>query len=115
MKQKLLLLAAVFFGVMAFMLTFQQINQEKRKIQAATTEVAVLQLVKDVAENEPVTEDAVRGAKIKMYASQLSASRHIPYSQKNLIINRKAQLSIQRGKILQWNDLQNAVSGGKRG
>lgn len=115
MKQKLLLLAAVFFGVMAFMLTFQQINQEKRKIQAATTEVAVLQLVKDVAENEPVTEDAVRGAKIKMYASQLSASRHIPYNQKNLIINRKAQLSIQRGKILQWNDLQNAVSGGKEG
>ena len=50
MKQKLLLLAAVFFGVMAFMLTFQQINQEKKKIQAATTEVAVIQLVKDIAE-----------------------------------------------------------------
>ena len=115
MKQKLLLLAAVFFGVMAFMLTFQQINQEKRKIQAATTEVAVLQLVKDIAENEPITEDAIRGVKIKMYSAQLSASRHIPYSQKNLIINRKAQLSIPRGKILQWNDLQNAVSGGKDG
>ena len=65
MKQKLLLLAAVFFGVMAFMLTFQQINQEKKKIQAATTEVAVIQLVKDIAENEPITEDAIRGAKIK--------------------------------------------------
>ena len=115
MKQKLLLLAAVFFGVMAFMLTFQQINQEKRKIQAATTDVAVLQLVKDIAENEPITEDAIRGVKIKMYSAQLSASRHIPYSQKNLIINRKAQLSIPRGKILQWNDLQNAVSGGKDG
>ena len=37
MKQKLLLLAAVFFGVMAFMLTFQQINQEKRKIQDRIT------------------------------------------------------------------------------
>ena len=115
MKQKLLLLAAVFFGVMAFMLTFQQINQEKRKIQAATTDVAVLQLVKDIAENEPITEDAIRGVKIKMYWPQPPASRHIPYSQKNLIINRKAQLSIPRGKILQWNDLQNAVSGGKDG
>ena len=55
MKQKLLLLAAVFFGVMAFMLTFQQINQEKRKIQAATTEVAVLVVTRDIAENEPIT------------------------------------------------------------
>ena len=115
MKQKLLLLAAVFFGVMAIMLTFQQINQEKRKIQAATTEVAVLVVTRDIAENEPITEDAVQGKKIKMYASQISASRDIPYSSKSMIINRRAQLPIEKGKILQWNDLQNAVSGGKDG
>lgn len=115
MKQKLLLLAAVFFGVMAFMLTFQQINQEKRKIQAATTEVAVLVVTKDIAENEPITEDAIQGKKIKMYASQISASRDIPYSSKNMIINRRAQLPIEKGKILQWNDLQNSVSVGRDG
>ena len=115
MKQKLLLLAAVFFGVMAFMLTFQQINQEKRKIQAATTEVAVLVVTRDIAENEPITEDAVQGKKIKMYASQISASRDIPYSSKSMIINRRAQLPIEKGKILQWNDLQNTVSVGRDG
>jgi len=115
MKQKFLLLAAVFFGVMAFMLTFQQINQEKRKIQASTAEVAVLFLTRDIAENEAITEDALRGRKIKMYASQISASRYVPYSQKNLVINRKAQLPIEKGKILQWNDLQSSVSGGRDG
>ena len=33
MKQKLLLPGAVFFGVLAFMFTFHQINQEKSRIR----------------------------------------------------------------------------------
>ena len=50
MKQKLLLLAAVFFGVLAFILTFQQINSERAKIQATMQEVALLELKEDVAQ-----------------------------------------------------------------
>ena len=78
MKQKLLLLAAVFFGVMAFMLTFQQINQEKRKIQAATTEVAVLVVTRDIAGKRADHRGRRQGKKIKMYASQISASATFP-------------------------------------
>ena len=46
MKQKLLLLAAVFFGVMAFMFTFQQINAEKKKIMESAMDVDVIRVVK---------------------------------------------------------------------
>ncbi len=115
MRQKLLLLAAVFFGILAFMLTYQQINQEKRKVQAATTDVALLEVTRNIAENDVITPEDLRGVKVKRIASQISSSRDVPFSDRNLVIGRKAQFPIMKGQFLQWNDLQSTVSGGRDG
>ena len=39
MRQKLLLVLAVIFGLLAFVLTYQQIEAEKRRISASLTGV----------------------------------------------------------------------------
>lgn len=115
MKQKLLLLAAVFFGVMAFILTFQQINSEREKIRSTMQEVALLQAKRDIAENEPIADDAIVVKKFQRARSQLASSREVTADQRNLIIGRKAMFPITRGSVIQWNDLQTTVSGGREG
>lgn len=115
MKQKLLLLAAVFFGVLAFILTFQQINSERNKIRSTMQEVALLELKRDIAENEVITEDAFVIKKFQRAKSQLANSREVPAEQKNLIIGRKALFPINRGTVLQWNDLQTTMTTGRDG
>lgn len=115
MKQKLLLLAAVFFGVLAFILTFQQINSERAKIRSTMQEVALLELKRDIAENEIITEDAIVVKKYQRAKSQLASSREVTADQKNLIIGRKALFQINKGSVLQWNDLQTSMAAGRDG
>ncbi len=115
MKQKLLLLAAVFFGLMAFMLTYHQINQEKKKIQAAVRDVDLLQATRDISENEVITEDMMKGVRTKRFASQLATSLEVPLSQKNQVIGRKAQFPIPKGNLVHWNDLQDSITAGRDG
>ena len=102
MKQKLLLLAAVIFGVMAFILTFQQINSEREKIRSTMQDVPLLQAKRDIAENEPISEDAIIVKKFPRARSQLSTSREVMADQKTLIIGRKAMFPIARGSVIQW-------------
>lgn len=115
MKQKLLLLAAVIFGVMAFILTFQQINSEREKIRSTMQDVPLLQAKRDIAENEPISEDAIIVRKFPRARSQLSTSREVMADQKTLILGRKAMFPIARGSVIQWNDLHSTVSGGREG
>ncbi|MBQ7403635.1 MAG: Flp pilus assembly protein CpaB [Lentisphaeria bacterium] len=115
MKQKFLLLAAVFFGVMAFILTFQQIDSERDKIRSTMQEVALLQAKRDIAENEIITEDAIVVKKFQRAKSQVDSSREVQANQKSLIIGRKAMFPISKGAVLQWNDLQTTITGGREG
>lgn len=115
MKQKLLLLAAVIFGVLAFILTFQQINSERAKIRSTMQEVALLELKEDVAEGDELTEEMVVVKKYQRAKSQLVNNREVTADQKNLVIGRKAQFPISKGSVLQWNDLQATMSAGREG
>ena len=115
MKQKLLLLAAVFFGVLAFILTFQQINSERAKIQSTMQEVALLELKEDVAEGDEIKEEYLVVKKYQRAKSQLANNREVTADQKNLVIGRKALFSISRGSVLQWNDLQATMAAGREG
>ncbi|MBO4648895.1 MAG: Flp pilus assembly protein CpaB [Lentisphaeria bacterium] len=117
MKQKLLLLGAVFFGVLAFMFTFHQINLEKSKIRGEAQDVYLIQVVRDLAENEKITEDAIREIKVRRFrnAMETSALREIEYDRKNMVIGREVRSLIQAGSILQWTDLKTSLSSGRSG
>ena len=117
MKQKLLLLGAVFFGVLAFMFTFHQINVEKSRIRGEAQDVYLIQVVRDLAENEKITEDAIREIKVRRFRNTMEASalREIEYDRKNMVIGREVRSLIQAGSILQWTDLKTSLTTGRSG
>ena len=57
MRQKLLLLAAIFFGILAFLFTYQQIKSEKAKIQQSIEERDVIVIQKDLLDGEEIKEE----------------------------------------------------------
>lgn len=117
MKQKLLLLGAVFFGVLAFMFTFHQINQEKSRIRGEAQDVYLIQVTRDLAENEKITEDAIREIKVRRFRGSMdsAAGREIEYDRRNMVIGREVRSLIQAGSLLQWSDLKTSLSTGRNG
>jgi pilus assembly protein CpaB len=108
MKQKLLLLIAVFFGIIAFVLTFQQLKYEKQKIlgQAVTSRLIRLKVDKNAGEKitdediEPYTETSIKGG--------LISSRAIPWENRVQVVGRELDTYLGKGSILQYDDLKTA-------
>lgn len=106
MKQKMLLVLAVFFGFLAFILSYAQLNAEKKKIMGEAETVYVIQLKRDKAANEEITmADIVRKERKIMRDSSIN-SREIPWSQAVNVIGRQLEVSMRKGQILQDTDLK---------
>ncbi|MCP3968194.1 MAG: Flp pilus assembly protein CpaB [Lentisphaerae bacterium] len=108
MRQKLLLLAAVFFGVVAFVLTYHQIQAEKHRIQGQAEHAIVIKLSKSKAVNEELTSDDLARFELKRMRTPGMVYRDIPWSKRNIIIGRKLDVSLESGRVLQWDDLRPA-------
>ncbi len=115
MRQKLLLLAAVFFGVLAFMFTYHQINLEKQRIQGSVLDAAVVQATKDLAEGDKITEDNIRVVKVKRASNSMAMTREIPGDRRDTILDRQVQFHIPAGQTLEWTDLKSSMSSGRSG
>ncbi len=103
MRQKLLLLAAVFFGILAFMFTYQQISMEKAKIRSSTVELKVIQLQKTLSEGEEITEDHLKPATVFRSRSEAAFNENdITWDKRDQIIGRKVNNMISEGTILTW-------------
>ena len=60
MRQRILLLLAVVFGLLAFILTYQQIESEKRRISGDSETVILIQVTRNMVEGETLTEKDVK-------------------------------------------------------
>jgi pilus assembly protein CpaB len=109
MRQKMLLLAAVFFGVLAFVLAYQQINYEKRKIRGGAMEYNVVKLANNIMGNEEIKDSDLSMAKVKRLKQNNLNTREILWSSKNSIVGRKLEFSKEKGQILHWSDLKPAA------
>ena len=106
MKQKMLLLLAVFFGFLAFILSYSQLSAEKKKILSEAETIYVIQLVKDKAANEEITMSDIARKEIKRIRDTNIQAREIPWSQAVNVIGRRLEASMRRGQILQDSDLK---------
>lgn len=114
MKQKFLVLAAVFFGILAFMFTFQQINQEKRKIMESAVDVDVIRVVRELTGGQKLKEEDIAKYTVKRYAGS-AVSREIPWTQKDKILDLPVRSHISPNTILTWNDFEDRISSGQSG
>ena len=60
MRQKMLLLLAVVFGLMAFMLTYKQLEHEKAKIRGSSEEQVLIQVKNNMVEGQEITTTSRR-------------------------------------------------------
>lgn len=115
MRQKLLLLAAVFFGILAFIFTYQQISMEKAKIRKSTIELDVVTLKKALSEGDEITADSLKPLRVTRSVDG-ALSREIPWSKRRQIIGRKVGMMIPAGTILTWFSIdQGSEESGKTG
>lgn len=113
MRQKLLLLAAVFFGILAFIFTYQQISAEKAKIQQSTIQLDVVSLAKDISANEEIKAEHLVAKRISRFKDD-NLSAQIPWTHRNQIIGRKVTSGHEAGDVLTWHVIDIGAEGSGR-
>lgn len=106
MRHKLLIILAVLFGLLAFILTYKQLEAEKARIHGDSEHVVLIRINRDMNEGEEITEaDVVRYQTRRNKDSQM-ISREIPWSELAMVIGRKLATSVAKDQTLQTTDLQ---------
>ncbi len=111
MKQKILLVIAVLFGVLAFILTYNQIEAEKLKAHGGLAVVNILKLKEDKPAGIALTEDDLTVVPEKL--SKRTISGYVPGNKKYLIIGQKSIVPLPKGEFLKWKDLETAGIAGR--
>lgn len=106
MKQKMLLLLAVFFGFLAFVLSYSHLNAEKKKIMSDAETVYLIQMLNNKTAGEEIFKEDLGKIEVKRTRNDIESSREIPWHLASNVIGRKLENSISKGKTLQDTDLQ---------
>ena len=110
MRHKLLIFLAVLFGLLAFILTYKQLEAEKAKINGDSEHVVLIRLARDMNEGEEISEaDLIRFQTRRNREAQM-LSREIPWSDIALVVGRKLATSVNKDQTLQTTDLQQPMT-----
>lgn len=104
MKQKMLLLAAVFFGVLAFILTYHQIKLEKQRILGSARDVVLVQVRENMSEGDRIKAGDIKALKCKRFRGNMT--REINWTSKDRIVGRELRFPVRAGETLKWIDLK---------
>ena len=106
MRHKILIILAVLFGLLAFILTYKQLEAEKARIHGDSEHVILIRVNRDMNEGEEITEaDVVRYQTRRNKEAQM-ISREIPWSELAMVVGRKLATSVSKDQTLQTTDLQ---------
>ena len=109
MRQKVLLVAAIAFGLLAGYLAYNQLKYERNKLLARTQKVDLIVLKNDIAEGDTINEDDIEIKQVERFRSQ--RSDEILWKNRKLdVIKQKADRSLFAGTILRYSDLQTVGS-----
>ena len=106
MRQKVLLLLAIICGLLAFLLTYQQLEMEKRRIAGDAETAVLIKVNRDMNEGEEITEADVVRYEVSRKREEQMLSREIPYSDISMVIGRKLATAVSKNQTLQSTDLQ---------
>ncbi len=106
MRQKLLLLGAVFFGFLAFALSYIQLQAEKQKIRGEAESAFLIKVTRNIAAGEELRDGDIARIEVHRLRDGSSNTREIPWSQSSSVIGRKLESSMAAGQLLQSTDLK---------
>lgn len=103
MKSKLLILVAVLFGVLAFLLTYRQIQAHKAELTAGTQRYALVMLKEDRLEGDVIQPEDIRPREVQRRDGDIS-SNEVLWSQRDAIIGMKVSAAVPAGRALLYSD-----------
>ena len=106
MKQKLLLVAAVFFGMLAFVLTYQQIEAERSRALGAAEFKRMIVLKKALSAGDIIKAGDIAMLSERRFKTQ--SSPEIPWENHDAIVGRAVDVSLPENHLLTWSDLKAA-------
>ena len=110
MRQKILMLAAVFFGVLAFIFTYQQIKQERSKIMNSAVRVRLIRMKTDVSEGDKLMESDIEMYEAMRFANAAANTFEIPWDRRTDVIGSPLRSMVRKGDILSWRDFKQVFS-----
>ena len=75
MRQKMLLLLAVIFGLLAFMLTYKQLEHEKAKIRGTSEERLLIQIKNSMVEGQEIKLADIAPHRVRRERDSFNRSR----------------------------------------
>ena len=105
MRQKILMLAAVFFGVLAFIFTYQQIKQERSKIMNSAVRVRLIRMKADMSEGDKLMESDIEMFETMRFANAAN-TLEIPWDRRTDVIGSPLRSIVRKGDILTWRDFK---------
>lgn len=115
MRQKILMLAAVFFGVLAFIFTYQQIQQERSKIRNSAVRVRLIKMKTDMSEGDKLMETDIEMFETMRFAAAASGTLEIPWDRRSDVIGTPLRSMVRKGDILTWRDFKQVITKDRTG
>jgi pilus assembly protein CpaB len=100
------MLAAVFFGVLAFIFTYQQIKQERSKIMNSAVRVRLIRMKADVSEGDKLMESDIEMYEAMRFVNAAANSLEIPWDRRTDVIGSPLRSIVRKGDILTWRDFK---------
>lgn len=106
MKQKLLLIAAVFFGLLAFFLTYQQIKTAKQEVFGLARDIDLIEIIRPMSAGDRIKQTDIRLKRVKRFNKR--TTKEVEYSKRESIFQRQLDVPLNPGDILEWKDIKSA-------
>jgi pilus assembly protein CpaB len=100
------MLAAVFFGVLAFIFTYQQIKQERSKIMSSAVRVRLIRMKADVSEGDKLMESDIEMFETMRFVNAATNTLEIPWDRRSDVIGTPVRSVVRKGDILTWRDFK---------
>ena len=105
MRQKVLLVLAVIFGIAAFYLTYRQLQYQKNQYLKRTQTVRVIVLTNDIREGGIITASDITDKTVERLVSQ--RTDEIPWKSREFsVVKKKADRTLTAGTILRYSDIK---------
>ncbi len=106
MKQKLLLIGAVFFGFLAFILGYSQLQYEKRRIAGSAETVLLIQLKNTKTAGEELRDSDITRVEVQRLPSKILSNREILWKDRYSAMGRQLETTVNAGQTLLHTDLK---------
>lgn len=114
MKQKMLILGAVFFGILAAFLTWSQINAERQRIRERMEDNIYVAAAQTIPTGVKIEERMLKTVKETRLVGSARAQNDVEARHLTELIGRTLRVEVKEGQIISWPDVDRGHVGSRK-